>query len=152
MKVILLALFFSILSSSVFANDINWNQFDHAFSTKAQYQETAFGYFATLKRTEASDQVEQREYFSAVGGFHNKEFIASRYEIASEKWELIEGALHIDQWLFVLNTEHKLVFKLHRTMIQKLNGVILKLENIPESDEVYTKRTNEILLNWMQAL
>ena len=153
MKIIFSALLCIVLASSVSAKDINWDQFDHAFSTKAQYQETAFGYFATLKRTEATEQIEQREYFSAVGGFNNKnEFIATRYEIASEKWELIEDTLHIDQWLFVINTDHNLIFKLHRTMIQRLDGVILKLENIPESNEVYTQKTNEILVKWMKAL
>lgn len=153
MKIILSIVFSLILSSSVFAKDIDWNQFDHAFSTKAEYQETPFGFFATLKRTEGTDQMEQREYFSGVGGFNeNNEFIAGRHEIASEKWELINDELHVDQWLFVLNTDHKLTFKLHRIMIQRLDGVLLKLENIPEPDEVYNQKTNDILVKWMNAI
>lgn len=153
MKIILAIVFSLILSTSVFAKDIDWNQFDHAFSTKAEYQETPFGFFATLKRTEGTDQMEQREYFSGVGGFNeNNEFIAARHEIASEKWELINDQLHIDQWLFVLNTDHKLTFKLHRIMVQRLDGVLLNLENIPETEDSYIQKKNEILKQWMDRI
>jgi hypothetical protein len=153
MKLIFSIIITLVLSNSVFAQNIEWSQFDHAFSTKAEYQETSFGFFATLQKIESSGQMEQREYFSSVGGFNEKnEFIASRYEIASEKWELIGDKLYIDQWLFVLNTNHQLRFKLHRTMIQRLDGVLLNLENIPESDEVYSQKTNDILEGWMKSL
>lgn len=153
MKIILSLILSIILSSSVFAQDLDWKQFDHAFSTKAEYQETPFGLFATLKRVETAEQSEQREYFSAVGGFgENNEFIASRYEIASERWELVNDTLHVDQWLFVMNTDHKLTFKLHRTMIQRLDGVLIELINIPETDAAYSQKANEILVKWMNAL
>lgn len=154
MKIIAaLLLSFLVTTSLLAAETINWNDFNRAFSTKATYQETTFGLFATLKRREVINEVHDINYFSAIGGFNdNNDFIASRYEIASEKWQKIDDTLHVDQWLFVLNTNHVLTFKLHRKMIQTLNGTVIMLENIEETEEDYAKKSSDILESWVKAI
>ncbi len=154
MKPIIALIFSLIISTSLFASEIDWPAFDRAFSTKAQYDETPYGFFATLTRfEEVAQNTTQVNYFSSIGGFNDsKEFIATRYEIASEKWELVDENWHIDQWLFVFNTDHKLTFMLHRLMIQTPNRVVIKLENVLESDETYEQKANSILVDWAKNL
>ncbi len=142
-----------LLSTSLFAETLDWDLFDKAFSTKATYQETQFGYFATLKKTESINDSLKVNYFSAIGGFdENKNFIASRYELVFENWKKVGETLHIDQWLFVLNTDHVLTFKLHRKMIQKFDATVLLLENVDEADESFDSKSLELLNFWTQMI
>lgn len=142
-----------LLTTSLFAQDINWKDFDHAFSTKADYQETPFGLYAVLQRSEEINGSNYANYFSGIGGFgENGEFNSFKYEIVSEKWTLLENGWHIDQWLFSINLKQELTYNLHRTFIKTFDSTVLEMENLPESDETYNQKANEILSDWAKVL
>lgn len=152
MKLIIAFILSLILSTAALAQNINWNQVDLALSTKAEYQETPFGLYATLKRIE-SGPTNYANYLSGIGGFNeNGQFWSSRYEIVSEAWKKVDGNWHIDQWLFTVNLNQDISFKLHRKMIQTPDATVLELENIPEDEEVYSQKLNSILSDWLKVI
>lgn len=143
--IILCALLFS---SQIFAKEFDLSLFTKAFSTLAEYKESPYGIFATLKNIENISNGYHVNYFSAIGNFNDNDFIANRYELVSEEWVLKDDHWHIDQWLFALTPENKLTFYLHRKMIQTRDRQVLLLENIPESDERYDNKVDEFLIFW----
>lgn len=153
MKKIIALIISLLITTSLFAQDINWSKFNHAFSTKADYQETEVGLYAILQRSEEIDGSTYANYFSGIGGFEESgKFTSYRYELVSEKWTVVNDGWHIDQWLFALNLKQQLVFKLHRSFIKTFDSTILDLENHDETDEAYAKKVNELLIDWEKAL
>lgn len=153
MKIIASLILSFALSFSSFATDLNWTKIDDAFSTKAEYQDSPYGVFAILKNIDQIPNGHQANYLSAVGGFDlNNQFIIGHYEIVSEKWERKDDTWEIDQWLFSMNINHELYFALHRKMIQSLDGSVLLLESINETQEAHIQKSNALLLDWMNRL
>lgn len=153
MKKFILTLILTLCTLSSFAQTIDWDLFGRAFSTQARIEDTTYGTFAILENETAIEGGVNRQYFSAIGGFNEDAvFVGYRHELVSEDWTIVDGNFHIDQWLFALNADKEIIFYLHRKMIQTPDRVVLYLENIPESEERYFEKTQELLSYWMNIL
>jgi hypothetical protein len=153
MKKFSLVILSALLSFSLFARDIDWNRFDQSFNQDARYESTPYGIFATLERFEEIENGHWANYFSGVGGFNNEgEFVSGRYELVSEKWYMVEGAWHTDQWLFAFNTRHQITFRLHRIIKRKADNIGVEIVDIRETNEAYELKSNELLLEWLEHI
>lgn len=153
MKKLLALLIVSLFSLNLMASEINWNRFEEAFSNEAEYQETYYGIYAVLQDITPIENGHIANYFSGVGGFDdNGTFMSYRYELVSEEWRMIDGLWHIDQWLLSMNSNKKPINTLHRTMIQTEDRVVLDISNVPETEEAYQAKIQELLKDWMRRL
>lgn len=149
MKKLTISLFFLILSFSTFANEVNWDHLNLLFKTEARYEDTSFGTFAILEHKTQLPNSRSADYLSAVGGFDSQgEFQIGHYEVVSERWIKVDKLWHIDQWLYTLSSEYSVGLMSHRTMIQNESSIVLDLQYVSETDEVYKSKLYSILKGW----
>lgn len=153
MKHFCLVLMALLISNFAFANARDWSNLGRVLAEEAVLQESPFGLYASLKDHLKTPSGHHSNYLSGIGGFNERgDFVSTRYEVVSEKWEMKNEQWHVDQWMFVLNTEMESTWALHRTMIQTVSGVLVEMENQVETEENIQRALESYLDFWEKKI
>lgn len=130
----------------------NWDKLISIVQKTGTVLDSPYGSYLHLSAMEPADTTQSHtaNYFSLVGSYGvDNEFYFSRVEVVSENWQLAtDGNWHIDQWLYRLTPEGKIISGSHVQQIQTSERSVLKYESTNPTPTEINNQWMMILGNW----